>query len=58
MIPYLNICIRITIAEKYVLHNVESIEINNSLDNLSDTAKVKIPKYTTLKFDKAKAPEK
>lgn len=44
--PYLyhNICIRITIAENIVFKEVNSITIENSLEKLSDTAKVVLPR--------------
>lgn len=54
MIPYLNICIRITIAEKYVFYNVESITIENSLETISDTAKVTIPRNFVQRLDTSK----
>lgn len=53
-LPYLNIYLRVTIAEKYVFTNVESIEINNSLESLTDTALVVIPRVFLQKIDKSK----
>jgi len=55
---YLNICIRVTIAEKYIFNNVESIEIENSLEKISDTAKIVFPRKLLQKIDKKKEPEK
>lgn len=44
---YFNICTRITIGEKYqILNKIESISIENSLENLSDIATVVIPRKT------------
>ncbi|MEG2309768.1 hypothetical protein [Chryseobacterium sp.] len=54
-VHYYNICIRVTIAEKYVFQNVESIEINNSLDTLSDTAKITIPRVFLQKINQSKS---
>ena len=44
MIHYYNISLKITIAEKYVFDNVESIHIENSCEKISDTAKVTLPR--------------
>lgn len=44
MKPYFNICLKITIAEKYVFNVAESIHIENSTEKISDTAKVTLPR--------------
>ncbi len=44
MIPYFNIDLRITIAEKYVFNVAETIHIENSTEKISDIAKVTLPR--------------
>lgn len=44
MIPYFNINVKITIADKIVFDTVESIHIENSTEKISDTAKVILPR--------------
>ena len=44
MIPYYNINMRITIAEKYVFNVAETIHIENSTEKISDTAVVTLPR--------------
>lgn len=56
--PYYNICIRVTIAEKYEFYNVESITIKNSLETIADTAKVTIPRLFLQKQEKSKETQK
>jgi hypothetical protein len=44
MIPYFNIGLRITIAEKYDFNVAETIHIENSTEKILDTAKVTLPR--------------
>ena len=44
MIPYFNINLRITIAEKYVFNVAETIHVENSTEKISDFAKVTLPR--------------
>ncbi|WP_187477848.1 hypothetical protein [Amniculibacterium sp. G2-70] len=44
MIPYFNIDLKITIAEKYVFNVAETIHIENSTEKISDIAKVTLPR--------------
>lgn len=44
MIPYYNISIRITIADKFQFYVAETIHIENSTEKISDNAKVTLPR--------------
>lgn len=44
MIPFFNIDLRITIAEKYAFNVAETIHIENSTEKISDIAKVTLPR--------------